>query len=91
MAKTFLISTVAALTLGGSMLASSVPAQAQVNVEFGVGPGMRFHDERPYRPVVERRLNRRVIVDNGEECRVEIRRRVNRFGEVVTRRLRICE
>jgi hypothetical protein len=90
MAKTFLISTVAALTLGGSMLASGGPAQAQVDVE--VRPGVRFHHhEGPYRPVVEHRVQRRVVVNQGDECRVRISRRVNRFGEVVTRRVRICE
>ncbi len=91
MSKFMLISTAAALALGSAFVAA--PAQAQVGVEFGPG-GVRLgvQDDRPYRGVVERR-ERRVIVqeDDEEECRIVVRRRVNQFGDVVTRRTRVCE
>jgi len=92
MSKTLLISTVAALTLGGALM--SAPASAQIGLEIGPG-GARITEDRGYRPVIERRVEqrRRVIVeeDDEEECRTEVRRTVNRFGERVTRRVRICE
>ncbi|KAA2236153.1 hypothetical protein [Salinarimonas soli] len=93
MSKFILVSTAAAMTLGGALLGSAAPAQAQVGVEFGPG-GVRLgiQDDRPYRPVIERR-ERRVIVDENdeEECRIVVRRRTNQFGEVVTRRTRVCD
>jgi hypothetical protein len=92
MSKFILVSTAAALTLGTALLGTAAPAQAQVGVEFGPG-GVRLgvQDDRPYRPVIERR-ERRVIVeeDDEEECRIVVRRRTNQFGEVVTRRTRVC-
>jgi hypothetical protein len=74
------------------MTGAVTPAQAQVGLEVGPG-GVRVYEDNPYRPVVERRrVERRVIVDdNDEECRVEVRRRVNRYGERVTRRVTVCE
>ncbi len=91
MSKFMLVSTAAVLALGSAFIAA--PAQAQVGIEIGPG-GARFGvvEERGYRPVVERRTQRRVIVeeDDEEECRVVVRRRVNQFGEVVTRRTRVC-
>ena len=90
MSKFILVSTAAALTLGTALLGTAAPAQAQVGVEFGPG-GVRLgiQEDRPYRPVIERR----VIVeenDDEEECRIVVRRRTNQFGEVVTRRTRVC-
>jgi hypothetical protein len=43
--------------------------------------------------VVERRhVERRVIVeDDSRDCRIEVRRRINRFGEREVTRTRICE
>ena len=77
----------AALSLGAAI---GTPAQAQVGIELGPN-GPRIYQDNPYRPV-ERRVERRVYVeDDAEECRVEVRRRINRFGEQVVSRVRICE
>jgi hypothetical protein len=91
MLRRVLLLAPASLVLGIGLAGFSAPASAQVGIEIGPG-GPRLYDDRPYRPVIERR-ERRVIVeeDAGEDCRVEIRRRVDRYGDVVTRRVRICE
>jgi hypothetical protein len=81
------------LSVGAVTGFAHTPAHAQVGIEVGPG-GMRIHEDRPYRPVVERRrhVERRVVVeDDVEECRTEVRRRINRFGEREVRRVRICE
>ena len=89
MSKNILVSAAAALALGLSMSVAGMPAQAQVGIEIGPG-GPRIYDNS--RPVVERRVERRrVIEEDVEECRTEVRRRVNRFGETVTKRVRVCE
>lgn len=87
----------AAAALAGATLLSA-PAQAQFGIEFGVGAPAygppRYYEPPEYRPVIERRIyrNRPVIVDDDEEeCRVIVRRRVNRYGEVVIRRVRVCD
>jgi len=94
MSKNVLLMTAAALGFGSIVAGTSIPAQAQVGLEVGPG-GVRVYEQRdrPYRPVVERRrVERRVIVDDSdEECRTEIRRRINRFGEREVRRVTICE
>ena len=92
MKKLALMIATAALGLGSGIAATSTPAQAQVGIEIGPG-GPRIYQERAYRPVVERRhVERRVVVeDDSEECRVEVRRRINRYGERVVTRTRICE
>lgn len=78
--------------------ALSAPAQAQFSVELGVGAPYygppRVYERPYYRPVIERRLyrSRPVIVDDDEEeCRFIVRRRVNRYGELVVRRIRVCD
>lgn len=81
---------IAAASVGAALVAFAVPASAQVGFEIGPN-GARVFQDQPYRPVIERRERRVIIEDDQEECRVEVRRRVNRFGEVVTRRVRICE
>jgi hypothetical protein len=88
-----LMTAVAALGFGSFMTSASTPAQAQVGLEVGPG-GVRVYEERdrPYRPVVERRrVERRVVVDDDRDCRVEVRRRINRFGEREVRRVEICD
>ena len=92
MKKLALMLATVALGFGGGIAVTSTPAQAQVGIEIGPS-GPRVYQERAYRPVVERRhVERRVIVeDDTEECRVEVRRRINRFGERVVTRTRICE
>lgn len=86
----FLISTAAALVLGGGALVSAIPAQAQVNIELGPR-GPRIYNDRVERPVVERRT-RRVVVedDNDEECVVRTKR-VRVDGVWRTRRTTVCE
>ena len=92
MNKCALLLATAVLGFGGIIGAATTPAQAQVGLEVGPG-GVRVYEDRPYRPVVERRrVERRVIVDDdGEDCRIEVRRRINRYGEREVRRTRICE
>jgi len=92
MTKGALLVAAAALGFAGGLGVWPTPAQAQVGIEIGPG-GARIYEERPYRPVLERRhVERRVILDeDGEDCRVEIRRRINRFGEREVRRVQICE
>ena len=65
-------------------------AQAQVGVEIGPR-GPRIYDDRDRAPRYERR--RRVIVeeDDDVDCRIVERRSINRFGERVVRRERICD
>jgi hypothetical protein len=79
-----------ALVLGGATLMTAAPAQAQ----YGYYDG--------YRPRVERRIVERRIVRPdyarpwygrgfyGRDCRVVVTRRINRFGERVVTRRRIC-
>jgi hypothetical protein len=95
MRKNILLMTAAAVLGFGSIVTSaSTPAQAQVGLEVGPG-GVRVYEDRDrgYRPVVERRrVERRVIVDDDDrDCRVEVRRHINRYGERVTRRMTICD
>ena len=78
MKKFTLMLATAALGLGGVIATTSTPAQAQVGIEIGPS-GPRIYQERPYRPVVERRhVERRVIVER-------------RADEAVVGRTRICE
>lgn len=64
------------------------PAQAQVRVETRIDrpgyDGPRFRERRGYEV---RRVERRPVRD----CRVIEKRRVNRFGERVVTRTRICD
>ena len=82
-----------ALALGGAAFVSAAPAQAQVEFRFGGGPGFgpqRFVEaDEPYGRRYRR--ERRVIVEDDDvECRIIIRRRINRFGEPVEVRRRVC-
>ena len=64
-------------------------AQAQVGVEIGPR-GPRIYDDRDREPRYERR--RRVIEEHDDDdCRIVERRSINRFGERVVRRERICD
>lgn len=90
MFKRFLITTASAALLAGATLGASAPAQAQVGIEIGPrGPRVYDGPREEYRPVIERR-ERRVIVDDEEECEMVTQRRVNRFGETVVTRKRVC-
>lgn len=89
--KSLLISTVAALGLAGMAVSAAAPASAQ-DIRLGIGPGgprIGVYDERP--AVVERRVVRRSYVDDDEDCRVIIKRRVNAYGETVVKRTRVCD
>ena len=89
--KSLLISTVAALGLAGIAVSAATPASAQV-IRLGIGPGgprVGVYDERP--AVVERRVVRRSYVDDDDDCRVIIKRRVNAYGETVVKRTRVCD
>jgi len=70
-------------------------AQAQVGVEIGPrGPRIYDDRDRDREPRYERyERRRRVIVeeDGDVDCRIVERRSINRFGERVVRRERICD
>ena len=63
-------------------IGASAPAFAQ-GIEIGPG-GVRVDDGRP-------RVERRVIERRDRRCRTTIVRRENRYGEMVTRRIRECD
>jgi hypothetical protein len=89
--KSLLISTVAALGVAGIAASTATPAWAQ-DIRLGIGPGgprVGIYDERP--AVVERRVVRRSYVDDDEDCRVIVKRRVNAYGETVVKRTRVCD
>ncbi len=90
MLRPFLIAAAVAATA-----AFSAPAQAQVQFEFGIGRpdygGPRYDEPRGYRYAGERRGFRGPVFDDDDDCRMVVKRRVNRFGEVVERRIRICD
>ena len=89
--KSLLISTVAALGLAGIAVSAATPASAQ-DIRLGIAPGgprIGVYDERP--AVVERRVVRRSYVDDDEDCRVIVKRRVNAYGETVVKRTRVCD
>ncbi len=72
----------------------TAPAQSQVRVETRIersdDDGPRYRERRGYeerRGGYERRMVRSRFRD---DCRMVEKRRVNRFGEVVVRRTRIC-
>ncbi|PTM42827.1 hypothetical protein [Bosea sp. 124] len=75
--------------------AFTAPAQAQVQFELGIDrpgyDGPRYHEPRGYRFAGERRGFRGPVYDDDDDCRMVIKRRVNRYGEVVVRRMRICD
>ncbi|MDP3406664.1 hypothetical protein [Bosea sp. (in: a-proteobacteria)] len=87
----------ASALVGASLL--SIPAQAQVNLEFGFGPQPRYGSPYDYEPRGFRQFDdrpryrgRRAIAEfDGGDCRIIVRRRVNRFGEYVVRRIRVCD
>lgn len=85
------------LMLAAGVVASALltaPAQSQVRVETRIerpdSDAPRYRERRGYE---ERRggYERRVIRSRfRDDCRMVEKRRVNRFGEVVIRRTRIC-
>lgn len=75
--------------------AFSGPAQAQVEFRFGIDrpgyDGPRYHEPSGYRFAGERRGFRGPVFDDDDDCRIVVKRRVNRYGEIVERRMRICD
>jgi hypothetical protein len=93
----FLKAFAPALALAASALLPAAPAGAAdlgVDYEYGARPvapyGIRRHPERfeELPPAQGRVIERRTEIEN---CRVDVRRRVNEYGEEVLRRARICE
>jgi len=87
----FKTALIAAAIISGAVAA---PAQAQVQLEFGLDrPGYdgpryrdgRDWDRRPYRGPAVR------VDEDEEDCRIVIRRRMNSYGEMVERRVRVCD
>lgn len=75
--------------IGGMALASS--ANAQVGFGFGFGPGYgygypAYRRDYDYGP---RRVYR--SYDYDDDCRIVVRRRVDPWGRVVVRRVRVCD
>ena len=83
---------VAALVLGGTALVSVAPARAQVEFRFGSPSEYGSQGYGATEPYGRRyRRERRVVVEEDEpECRIIVRRRINRFGEAVEIRKRVC-
>jgi hypothetical protein len=79
------------LALAGG-LAFARPANAQVGFGFGFGPGYGYgypayrYRDYDYGP-------RRVYgsYDYGDDCRIVMRRRVDPYGRVFVRRIRVCD
>lgn len=90
MFKRFLITTASAALLAGVAVGAAVPAQAQVGIEIGPRGPRAYEQRDEYRPVVERRQRRVVVEEEEEDCRMVVERRVNRFGERVETRRRVC-
>jgi hypothetical protein len=74
------------------------PAAAQVGVEFQFGspryerpyygrPNYGYERRQGYRPV----YGARRIIQDDDDCRIIVQRRINRFGEMVMRRTRVCD
>lgn len=69
----------------------TTPAQSQVRVETRIDrPGFDAPRDRDRGGYEVRRVERRVIRERPRDCRIVERRRVNRFGERVVVRSRIC-
>ena len=87
---------VTALVLGGAALLTAAPAQAQYG--YGPRPYGRYYGRPygppPYRPYYGRPYGPRYGGGYGPYygpgCRVVVTRRINRFGEPVLVRRRIC-
>jgi hypothetical protein len=88
--------TILAAAVFASLVGLSPTVASAQGISIGPG-GVRVEtdrdrrfDERRYRgDRFERRRGER-FERRGPRCRVEVERRRNRFGEIVTRRTRIC-
>ena len=57
-------------------------------------PVSRFHHEDGFHAPVRKHVVVRQFIhddDDGEECRVIVKKRYNRFGELVVKRVQICD
>jgi hypothetical protein len=92
--KVLLFGNLTALVLGGAALTTAAPAQAQWG--YGPRPYGRYYGRPygppPYRPYYGRPYGPRYGYRPyyGPGCRVVVTRRINRFGEPVLVRRRIC-
>jgi len=69
----------------------TAPAQSQVRVETRIDrPGFDAPRDRGRGGYEVRRVERRVVRERPRDCRIVEKRRVNRFGERVVVRSRIC-
>jgi len=85
--KALLPAGLAALMLGGAALITPTPAQAQ----WGYGPPhYRPYYGRPYGPPGPYYGRRYYGPPYGPRCRVVVTRRINRWGEPILVRRRIC-
>jgi len=86
MFRTFLMAAGIAAT---ALIAA--PAQSQVTVETRIDrpgfDGPRYRDRPGYEV---RRVERRVVRERPRDCRIIEKRRINRFGERVITRSRVC-
>jgi len=95
---------VSALALSAAALLSTGPAQAQWGMGYGWGGGYGYG--RPYgygHPYAYGRsyyarpaygvpvYGGPVYGGYGDDCRVIIKRRVNQWGDIVVRRIRVCD
>jgi hypothetical protein len=76
-----------ALVLGGATLMTATPALAQYGYDYGYRPPVERRIIRPYDYRGPRYYGRGYY---GRGCRVVVTRRINRFGEPVIVRRRIC-
>jgi hypothetical protein len=93
----FVKTLIPAAALAASAFLPAAPAGAAdlgVDYEYGARPvapyGIRRHSERfeELPPAHGRVIERRTEIEN---CRLVVRRRVNKFGEEVLRQARVCE
>jgi len=86
--KKLLPTGLAALVVGGASLMAALPAQAQYGDGYRPRVERRIIERRVMNPVVERRIIVRRPI--ARDCRIVVTRRINRFGERVVVRRRIC-
>jgi hypothetical protein len=79
--------TILVAALFTSLIGLAPSAASAQGISVGPG-GVRVETGRERR--YDRYDRRERFERRGERCRVEVERRRNRFGEVVTRRTRVC-
>ena len=85
-------------SFGGSSVSFSFGGHGvrQVTDDYGHSYGYRpaynrfHHDDVQARPSRKRVVVQRFVDDDEEECRVIVKKRFNRFGDLVVKRIRVC-